>query len=128
MYTHCLIRDHLTRIEQEIGHFRVSVKLTAVVVAFVLLVALPVAIHLTVGMTGTQLIDWSQSFLSWLMLAMILNHSANFVLYNIFDRRFRRKALRLVRLTKEQLSTRIMKITVQESKQAEMNLARTTTF
>ena len=66
------------------------------------------------------------TFLSLLMLAMILNHASKFVLYNVFDRGFRRKALRLFRLTKEQLSTRIMKITIQESKQVETNLARTT--
>ena len=127
LYQKTLIRRQLTTRELEIGHFRVSVKLTSVAVAFVLLVALPVASALIGGLTGTELIDRSQSFFSWLMFAMLLNPSANFVLYNIFDKEFRRNALRLFRLTKEPMSARIMKITNQESEQAETSLARKTT-
>ena len=125
LYQQSLIRRQLTTMELEIGHFQVSVKLTAVVVAFVLLVALPVANLLIGGLTGTQLIDRSESFVSWLILAMLLNHSANFVLYNIFDKGCRRKVLRLFRLTKE--PTTIVKTTNQESEQAETSLACKTT-
>ena len=96
-----LIRRRLTSTELDVGHYRTTVKLISVVVVFVVLAALP-GVSLTVmDLNGIQLTDTSQTIPSWLMLARLLNHSTNFLLYNTFDTTFRKNALSLFHFDNE---------------------------
>ena len=104
-------RRNLTTTERDMGNFRISMKLTAVVLAFMCLIALPSAIFAVSGLSGTHLIGTNETrdLLAWLTPALLLNHSTNFILYNIFDAEFRRKALGI--LFKKILAGRDIKTT-----------------
>ena len=102
LYKQRSIRRQLTNQEWNMGHFHTSVKLIAVVVVHITLVGLPVVVALALGITGINLTNTSQAgkiVLSSITLAVLLNHSTNFLLYNIFDAEFRRKALTLFGVT-----------------------------
>ena len=101
LYKQKALRHLLTRAEQDIGHFRTSVKLTSVVVAFVILVALPGSLIIVMGIAGIQLNDTNKTLLSWLTLSLLLNHSVNFLLYHMFDANFRKNALNLLQFDNE---------------------------
>ena len=124
LYQQSIIRRQLSKKEREIGHFRISVKLTAVVVVFFMFVALPVAIPIVMGLAGSQLIDRCESFLSLLILAMLINHSANFLVFNIFDVEFRLKAFSMFCLEREAMPISIINTPNQRLEQAETSFTR----
>ena len=93
LYKRIAIRRQLTTQERNIGHFRTSVKLMVVLVANVTLVGLPAVMAVAIGLTGTKL---EGNALSGATLGLLLNHSKNFLIYNIFDGDLRMKALNLV--------------------------------
>ena len=94
LYQQRVIRRQLIATEQEAAHYRTPVKLKAVVVAFIVFVALPHGIAIAIGLGGTRLNDTNQTgdLLSRISLAMRRNYSTNFLLYNLFDTEFRMKA------------------------------------
>ena len=105
LFKHAASRRHLTTQEQDSRHYQASVKLTAVVVAQLTLVGLPACIgsFLILMDTDTKTdSDKNDLVLALITLALLLNHSMNFLLYNIFDRDFRTKALGLICFKKEQ--------------------------
>ena len=107
LYKQRSIRHQLTNQERNMGHFYTSVKLIAVVVVHITLVGLPVVVARALGITGINLTNTSQAgkiVLSSITLAVLVNHSTNFLLYNIFDAEFRRKALSLFGVTNDKTS------------------------
>ena len=105
LFKHAASRRHLTTQEQDSRHYQASVKLTAVVVAQLTLVGLPACIGSFLILMDTDTkkdSDKNDLVLALITLALLLNHSMNFILYNIFDRDFRTKALGLICLKKEQ--------------------------
>ena len=109
-----LIRHQLTPQEQNISQYKTTVKLISVVVTFVVLAALP-GIALTVmGLNGINLTDTSQTIPSWLMLARLLNHSTNFLIYNTLDTKFRSNAFHLLNFDKETIPLVVMNAQNQE--------------
>ena len=107
LYKRMAIRRQLTTQEQNIGHFQTSVKLTAVSVAHITLLGLPCAVAIAFGLAGSTI---DENTLSGLTLAILLNHSINCLLYNIFDEYFRRKVSGLFGFVKEQESGSVMGI------------------
>ena len=88
LYKQMAVRRQLTSKERGVGNFPASVKLTAVAVTYLTLIALPLT---TVSALVSSGISIGRDVVSGLTLALLLNHSANFVLYNIFDGEFRKK-------------------------------------
>ena len=101
LYKQTSVRRRLTETEQDIGHFRTSVKLISVVVVFVVLAALPGFFFTLTGLAGIKLTDTSETLLSWFTLSLLLNHSVNFLLYHMFDAKFRKNALGLFQFENE---------------------------
>ena len=95
LYKQRIVRRQLTAADQG-NDFRVSVKLIAVVVAFLLLVVVPFGVSFIFGLVGTNTIDAGQTILSVLLLTIQLNHTINFLIYNVVDAEFRRNALRIL--------------------------------
>ena len=89
------IRQQLTTPEQNIGHFKTTVKLAFVLVSFIVLAAIPGALFAAIGRSGVEITDESQSLISWLILARLLQRATNFLLYNTFDIKFRADVLSL---------------------------------
>ena len=89
------IRQQLTTPEQNIGHFKTTVKLASVLVSFIVLAAIPGALFAAIGRSGVEITDESQSLISWLILARLLQRATNFLLYNTFDSKFRADVLSL---------------------------------
>ena len=82
------IRSQLTSQEVSNKELQISMKLIMVVVVHVTLIAVPIAIalyHVSIS------IPLEGNVLSGITLTLLLNHSTNFLLYNIFDREFRRR-------------------------------------
>ena len=97
LYKQWVIRRQLTTSELSATHFATSVKLVAVVVAYLILVgSIGLVSILVFGVNGI-LID--ENTISVFTLAMLLNHSINFLLYNAFDAEFRRNTLALLGVT-----------------------------
>ena len=96
-------RRQFTANERDNDNFQISVKLTSVVVVFLMFVALPNGIAIPIGLGGTQLSDTSKAgdILQWLSLLFLLNYSINFLLYSIFDSQFRKKALEIFGFVRE---------------------------
>ena len=95
LYKQMVIRRRLTTSELNDAHFETSVKLIAVVIAHAILIGLPgIAI-------GSFRIKLSGNTLSGITIASLLNHSINFLLYNIFDSDFRMNIFALLGFTKE---------------------------
>ena len=92
LYKQWLIRRQLTTRELSATHFATSVKLVAVVVAHITLIGFPGLVTIIFGLIGV-IID--ENTISALALALLLNHSINFLLYNIFDAEFRKNVLAL---------------------------------
>ena len=92
LYKQMAMRRQLTAKEQSTRHFDTSVKLIAVVIAHITLLGLPVIIAIAFGFFG---IVPGGNTISALALAILLNHSINFLLYNIFDTEFRGNMLAL---------------------------------
>ena len=97
------IRRQLTNIEQNNGQYQTSVKLIAVVVEHVTLVGVPGAFAFVMGLSGTDVADTDNAGvgLGVMVLALLINHSTNFLLYNIFDVGFRKKVLTLFGFVKD---------------------------
>ena len=108
LYKQLLLRRQLTTTKQDdghvrksvrlmAGHLRKSVNLMAVVVDFLIFVAMPIGAGLLMSLVGNQPISMSEkrALLSAITLALLLNHSTNFVIYNAFDPGFRRKVFDL---------------------------------
>ena len=74
-------------------HFQLSVKLIAVVITQVTLIGLPAIVTIGFLITGTTI---DEKTISALTLAILLNHSINFLLYNVFDADFRRNVFTLI--------------------------------
>ena len=97
LYKQWVIRRQLTASELSATHFATSVKLVSVVVAYLILVGSSGLVSIIVfGLLGI-LID--ENTISVLTLAMLLNHSINFLLYNVFDAEFRRNTLAILGVT-----------------------------
>ena len=97
LYKQWVIRCRLTTSELSATHFATSVKLVSVVVAYLILVGLSGLVSILVfGVIGI-LVD--ENAISVITLAMLLNHSINFLLYNAFDAEFRRNTLALLGVT-----------------------------
>ena len=77
-------------------HFATSVKLVAVAVAHITLIGSPSLAAIIFGLIGIVI---DENIISGLALAILLNHSINFLLYNIFDAEFRRNILALIGCT-----------------------------
>ena len=88
LYKQIAVRRQLTSKERAVGNFQASVKLTAVAVTYLTRIALPLTTALALVSSGISI---GRDVVSGLTLALLLNHSANFVLYNIFDGEFRKK-------------------------------------
>ena len=95
LYQQNVRRRRVALTEQDIGNFRTSLKLIAVVVVFLIYVMLPFGNALNMGLAGTSLLDADRALLSSTLLLMLLNHSTNYLLYTLIDAEFRRNALRL---------------------------------
>ena len=93
------IRRRLTSQEQNSGHFRTSVKLIAVVIEQITLVLLPGVFLFAIGLTGAtvanHVTDNGDIGFRMITIALLINHSTNFLFYNIFDVEFRKKVLNL---------------------------------
>ena len=98
LYKQMVIRRQLTTSELKDTHFQTSAKLIAVVVAHATLLGLPGMVTIAINMNG---ITPDDDTLSGLTLPALLNHSINFLLYNIFDADFRRNVSTLFRYTKK---------------------------
>ena len=96
LYQQMAMRRKLTAKEQSTRHFETSVKLIAVVIAHITLLGLPVIISIAFGFFG---IVPGGNTVSALALAILLNHSINFLLYNIFDSEFRGNMMALFGIT-----------------------------
>ena len=88
LYKRIPVRRQLTSKERAVGNFQISVKLTAVSMTYLTLIVLPL---ITVFGLASNGIKVEKDVRSGLILSVLLNHSANFVLYNIFDGEFRKK-------------------------------------
>ena len=89
------IRRHLTSQELNNGTFQISVKLTAVAITHCILYVMPFAIAITHDFNDTTP---DSNVLSWITLPLLLHHSLNFLLYNIFDTEFRSRVSNLLGL------------------------------
>ena len=98
LYKQMVIRRQLTTSELKVTHFQTSVKLTAVVLAHATLLGLPGMVTIAFSMIG---ITPGDDTLSGLTLPTLLNHSINFLLYNIFDADFRRNVSTMFGYTKK---------------------------
>ena len=87
------IRRHLTPQELKTGTYQISVKLTAVAITHCILYVMPFAIAIAFNDTTTD-----SNVLSWITLPLLLHHSLNFLLYNIFDTEFRSRVSKLLGL------------------------------
>ena len=83
-------RRQLTPISRrrDIRNLQISVKLIMVVLVHLTLIAVPLAITLTLASIGKAI---EGNVESGITLALLLNHSTNFLVYNIFDGEFRRR-------------------------------------
>ena len=86
------IRRHLTSQELNNGTFQISVKLTAVAITHSILYVIPLATAIAYGFNDTVPDSY---VLSWITLPLLLHHSLNFLLYNIFDTEFRSRVSNL---------------------------------
>ena len=105
LYKQMVIRRQLTTSELKDTHFQTSVKLIAVVLAHATLLGLPGMVTIAFSMIG---ITPDDDTLSGLTLPTLLNHSINFLLYNIFDADFRRNVSTLFGLTKKDKKPKIV--------------------
>ena len=99
---HMAIRRHLTTQENNSSdQARITMKLTAVAIAYLFLIGLPFMAGSLIGLTGINIHD-VRILQSGLIFAVLINHSTNFFLYNVFDNDFRKKVVSLfgVRFTK----------------------------
>ena len=88
LYKRIPVRRQLTSKERAVGNFQISVKLTAVSMTYLTLIVLPLMTVFGLASNGIKI---EKDVRSGLILSLLLNHSANFVLYNIFDGEFRKK-------------------------------------
>ena len=86
------IRRHLTSQELNNGTFQISVKLTAVAITHCILYVIPLATAIAYGFNDTIP---DINVVSWITLLLLLHHSLNFLLYNIFDTEFRSRVSNL---------------------------------
>ena len=97
------IRRHLTpQVNNSSDQARITMKLTAVASAYLLLNGLPFMAGSIIGLSGINIHD--VRFLhSGLIFCVLINHSTNFFLYNVFDDAFRKKVVSLfwVRFAKD---------------------------
>ena len=98
LYKQMVIRRQLTASELKDTNFQTSAKLIAVVVAHATLLGLPGMVTIAFSMIGIAPDD---DTLSGLTLPALLNHSINFLLYNMFDADFRRNVSTLFGFTKK---------------------------
>ena len=94
LYKQRVIRRQLTGTVEDSGQFHTTVKLMAVVVAFIF-VALPYGFGIVLRLAGIQVSD--SALLSVSTLTLLLHHAINVLLYNTFDAEFRKKALSLMK-------------------------------
>ena len=92
LYRQWLIRRQLTTTRLNATHFVTSVKLLAVVIAHIDLIGSPGLVTTFFGLYGIII---SRITIAVIDLAILLNHSINFLLYNIFDAEFRRNVVAL---------------------------------
>ena len=92
LYRQWLIRRQLTASRLNATHFVTSVKLLAVVIAHIALIGSPGLVAIIFGLYGIII---SEITIAVIDLAILANHSINFLLYNIFDAEFRRNVLAL---------------------------------
>ena len=81
-------RRQRTPQRRDIRNLQISVKLIMVVVVHLTLIAVPLAITLTLVSIGKTI---EGNVESGITLALLLNHLTNFLVYNIFDVEFRRR-------------------------------------
>ena len=86
------IRRHLTSQELNNGTYQISVKLTAVAITHCTLYVIPLATAIAYGFNDTVP---DINVVSWITLPLLLHHSLNFLLYNIFDTEFRSRVSNL---------------------------------
>ena len=91
LHRQIVIRRRLT-CEANNAHVVTSIKLMAIVVAQLIFNGIPGVMAVRFGLLG---IIPDKNTMSALALPFVLNHSTNFLLYNIFDKQFRRNALAL---------------------------------
>ena len=98
-----VLRRRLTR-EANDTHIATSIKLMAVVIAQMTLNGIPSIMAVSFGLFSIIL---DKNTISALALSVLLNHSINFLLYNIFDKQFRKNIVALlgfsVRIKKPEL-------------------------
>ena len=100
------IRRHLTDTESNIGHFRISVLLLAVVIAYIILEIVPTIVILSFAANDIAILGNNSTFGSQFFkmvlhpLAHMLNCSTNFIIYNAVNADFRRKTLIMLGLSR----------------------------
>ena len=77
------IRRQLTAQDNSGGQPRITMKLTAVVVAYLTLISLPSITVSVTGLNGINIYD-VRILHSGVIFAFLINHSTNFLLYNFF--------------------------------------------
>ena len=103
LYKQWVIKRRITNSELNSTHFTTSFKLIAVVIAHITLIGSQGFVAIMFGLSGS-IID--ENTISALALALLLNHSINFLLYNIFDAEFRRNVLALFGFTSKENEAR----------------------
>ena len=88
LYKQNEIRRQLTSQERDDRSLKISVKLTSIVVVHLTLMVVPLAMSFTLVYIGKTV---QGNGLSGIALAVLLNHSTNFLLYNTFDEEFRKR-------------------------------------
>ena len=119
LYLQRVRRRQLNAALQDNATFQITVKLTSVVIAFLIFVALPNGFTVPMGLGDRkQLInsDNRGNPKQLISLLFLLNYSINFLLYIVFDPQFRTKALEIigfVRVARPDRSVSINTLTTQ---------------
>ena len=109
------VRRQLTAQDNSGGQPRITMKLTAVVVAYLTLISLPSITVSVTGLNGINIYD-VRILHSGVIFAILINHSTNFLLYNFFDGVFRKKGVSLFGVIFAQDKTSNMAIELSEMK------------